>query len=309
LRQPTELSGAPEIAVAPRRQRALDRDRVRAAVRTLPTEYVRYMLIDAIDLLPPAKLYAVAQKYLDLRALRLDRKKTKKASLLADVKAFEKASLVGELYDSFDVNSKNFMEQSRGTTHWIAECRRVLDRSVTHAQMEEPATVCQAFGIIFGLLDRLDQGRDEVVFFADEAGAWQVGIDWRTVLPAWFKVLSATAQPEEYGQRIARVLERHYSHGSAKMLGMARKIATPAQRAALGRLQTERGLPAFLGLAEESEPSGPGGNGGAAGRAGTSSAALLPNAHLSHIRRRLHSSADAITLMASVGTRFFSLRR
>lgn len=47
--------GAPEIAVAPRRQRALDRDRVRAAVRTLPTEYVRYMLIDAIDLLPPRR--------------------------------------------------------------------------------------------------------------------------------------------------------------------------------------------------------------------------------------------------------------
>jgi hypothetical protein len=70
--------GMPEIAVAPRRQGALDRDRVRAAIRMLPTECVRYMLIDAVDLLPPAKLRAVARKYLDLRRLRPGRKKTRK---------------------------------------------------------------------------------------------------------------------------------------------------------------------------------------------------------------------------------------
>lgn len=43
---------APDIAVAPRQQIALDRDKVRAAIRTLPAEYVRYML--AVELLPPA---------------------------------------------------------------------------------------------------------------------------------------------------------------------------------------------------------------------------------------------------------------
>lgn len=154
------------------RQSALDRDRVWAAIRTLPTEYVRSMLIDAIDL-PPAKLHAVARKYLDLKRLGPDRRRTRKANVLADVKAFEEASLAGEFYDSFDVNSKNFME-----------------------------------------------------------------LDWRTVLPAWFRVLSATAQPEEYAQRTARLLERHYSYGSTKMLGVARKIATPAQRVALGKLRT-----------------------------------------------------------------------
>jgi hypothetical protein len=229
--------GVPEIAVVLRRQRALDRDKVRAAIRTLPTESVRYMLIDAVELLPPARLHAVARKYLDVKRLRLNPRKTRQANLLADVKAFERASLAGEFYESFDVNSKNFMEKSRGTTHWIAECRRLVDRCATNEQTEEPATVCQAFDILFGLLDRLDEGRDDVVFFADEGGAWQVGVDWRTVLPAWFRVLSTTAQPEEYAQRISRVLERHYSYGSSRMLGVARKIATPAQRVALGGSQ------------------------------------------------------------------------
>lgn len=216
-------------------QIALDRDKVRAAIRTLPTEDVRYMLDDAVDLLPRAKLYAVARKYLDLKQLRPNTKKATKGNLLADVKAFERASLAGEYYDSFDVNSKNFMEKSRGTTHWIAECRRRLDRCVAHAQTEDPAEVCQAFCIIFGLLDRLDEGRDDVVFFADEGGAWQVGVDWKNVLPAWFTVVSATTEPEEYAQRITGLLERHYSYGSTRMLGVARKIATPAQRAALRR--------------------------------------------------------------------------
>lgn len=78
--------GAPDIAVARRQQIALDRDKVRAAIRTLPAECVRYMLADAVELLPPARLHAVARQYLDLRRLRPDSKKAR-ASLLADVKA------------------------------------------------------------------------------------------------------------------------------------------------------------------------------------------------------------------------------
>lgn len=81
--------------MAPRQRIALDRDKLRAAIRTLPTEYVRYMLADAVDLLPPAKLYAVTRQYLDLRRLRPDGRKTR-ANLLADVNAFEQASLAGD---------------------------------------------------------------------------------------------------------------------------------------------------------------------------------------------------------------------
>jgi hypothetical protein len=73
--------GTPDIAVARRQQIALDRDKVRAAIRTLPAECVRYMLADAVELLSPAKLHAVARQYLDLRRLRPDSKKAR-ASLL-----------------------------------------------------------------------------------------------------------------------------------------------------------------------------------------------------------------------------------
>ncbi|MHB8874023.1 MAG: hypothetical protein ACYC8T_10090 [Myxococcaceae bacterium] len=174
---------------------------------------------------------------LDLKRLRPDNERATKASLLADVKAFEKASLAGEYYESFNVNSKNFMERSKGTTSWIAECRRLLDRCVGQAKTADPADVRQAFDIIFGLLDRIDECREDIIFFADEAGSWQAGVHWEKVLPPWFKVLSATAEPEEYAQRIVGLLKQHDDYGSAKMLAIARRVATPAQRQALSRFE------------------------------------------------------------------------
>ena len=40
----------------------LDRDKLRAAIRMLGTEYLFYMLDDAIDLLPPAKLHKLVKQ-------------------------------------------------------------------------------------------------------------------------------------------------------------------------------------------------------------------------------------------------------
>ena len=102
-----------------------------------------------------------------------------KGNLLSDVKAFEKASLASEYYEGFNVNSKNCMETSTGTTVWIAECRRLLDRCVAQEKKGDPAEVRQ------------------------------------------------------YTRRLTGLLEHHYNYGSKKMLAVARKAATPAQRKAV----------------------------------------------------------------------------
>jgi hypothetical protein len=75
--------------------------------------------------------------------------------------------------------------------------------------------------MLFGLLTHIDEGRDDVIFFADEGDSWQVGVDWAKVLPVWFRVLSATAEPEEYVKRITTLLSCHYCHGRDKMLAIA----------------------------------------------------------------------------------------
>ena len=180
----------------------IDREKLRAEIRKLGTEYASYMLDDAIELLPPSKLRKIAKKYIDLERLRPDAETVTEENLLAKVKAFEKASLAGEYFESFNVNSKNFTKQSTGTRAWIATYLRHLDRCVTISRIGNPMEVRQAMDILFGLLDHIDECRVDIVFFADEAGSWQVGVDWDKVLPAWFKVLSATAEPEEYARRI-----------------------------------------------------------------------------------------------------------
>ena len=96
-----------------------------------------------------------------------------------------------------------------------------------------PRNCASPFDIIFGLLDEIDACRDNIIFFADEAGAWRVGVDWETVLPSWFKVLSETAMPEEYATRVVDLLNHYCKYESSRMLAMARKFATFAQEQAL----------------------------------------------------------------------------
>ena len=215
----------------------IDRDKLRAEVRKLRSEYVFFMLDDAIELLPPAKLHKIAKKYLDLKRLSPDAEKAASPSLLTDVKRFEKASLASEYYESFGVNSKNYTQQSAGTSAWIAEYLRLLDRCVINAKNSNPAEVREAMDILFGLLDHIDQGHDDVIFFADEGGSWQIGVDWVRVLPVWFKVLSATAEPEEYAERITTLLSCHYRYGRDKLLAIARRTATTHQLKALAEVE------------------------------------------------------------------------
>jgi len=215
----------------------IDRDKLRAAVRKLKSEYVFYMLDDAIELLPSAKLHKIVKKYLDVERLRLDTEPAPKPGLLAGVERFKKASLAGEYYESFDVNSKNCTQQSAGTSGWIVEYRRLLDRCVASAKTNSPAEVRQAMDLLFGLLDHIDECFDDVIFFADEDGSWEVGVDWAKVLPVWFKVLSATAEPKEYVERISTLLCRHYNYGRDKMLAIARRTGTSPQRQAFSQVK------------------------------------------------------------------------
>jgi hypothetical protein len=159
------------------------------------------------------------------------------SSLLTEVNRFEKASLAGEYYESFGVNSQNYRQPSTGTSAWIAEYLRLLDRCVLNAKTSNPSEVREAMDILFDLLSHIDKGHDDVIFFADESGSWQVGVDWAKVLPVWFQVLSATSEPEEYAERITALLSRHYRHGRDKMLAIARRTATTHQRNALAEVE------------------------------------------------------------------------
>jgi hypothetical protein len=217
----------------------IDRSKLRGAIRRLGNEHVYHMLDDAIELLPPSKLAKLAGQYLDVKSLQATGAKVH-TGLLPQAKAFEKASLAGDYYASFDVNSKNYREMSGGTRAWIAECRRLLDRCVSDTRDGRYAEARDAFEIVFALLQHLDQGSDDVIFFADEGGSWQVGVDWRKVFPAWFVCLSATVEPDEYARRVIEVVDRFVKYDRDKHLDVAARKATAAQRQALAEKSHRR---------------------------------------------------------------------
>lgn len=217
----------------------IDREKLRAAIGLLEQERVLHMLDDAISLLPATKLRQLAGRHLTVKQLtQLKPDAPGSKSLLNDVRAFEAASRAGEYYESFNVNSHNFMEKSRGTRAFIADCNRLLARCVARAQ-KGGAGPQEALETMLALLRDIDQGEDDIIFFADEAGLWQVGVDWEAVLPALFSCLSPTTEPAEYARRVADVIELD-SFNAKKHLAAARRLGTAAQRKALRSAKASR---------------------------------------------------------------------
>jgi hypothetical protein len=212
----------------------LDLQQIREAIRNSGNETIFYLLDDALSLLSPNQLRQLIKPYLPSELLVSE--STVKEDLLAEVQAFQKACLAGNYYEAFDVNSKNCTQSSLGTLAWIADFRRLLQCCVTQSKKLNAVVARQAFDILFSLLDRFDQGDDKMIFFADEGGSWMIGVDWKTVLPEWFSVLSVTAGPDEYAQRIEAFVGCHCNHERTELLAAAHSMATPAQRQKLMRL-------------------------------------------------------------------------
>ncbi len=215
----------------------IDRDKLRNAIRKLGYEYAHEILDAAIDLLADDKLAALIKPYIDPAGLAPEPEANE--SLLPRVQAFQKASLAREYYERFNVNSQNYMQKSAGTVAWLSECERLLRRCAAEAKSGNSEEVLQAFEILFDLLDHVDEGYDDVVFFADEGGSWQVCVDWKSVLPAWFRLLSPTVGPEEYLQRVVWMVGHRCPNSEEKLLPTARKAASPEQCQALAEALRE----------------------------------------------------------------------
>ena len=154
----------------------IDREKLAAAVECLNDAAARALLSECLSLLPDYKVAEVVRGYVDPGQLRPDATGPDgMRSVLHDVRAFDAASRSGEYYESFDVNSRNFMEESGGTKAFIAECNLLFGRCVRSAPSGEAQDACEAFETLFDILLHIDEGNDDIVFLADEAGSWRVG--------------------------------------------------------------------------------------------------------------------------------------
>ena len=214
----------------------IDWEHLEPALRTLKKEKLLQCLRDAHQALPASRIPSVFGAYVDITQLDtppLSKKQAAPHSLLEAVQKFHAASWAGQYYESFNVNAKNYRNKSTGTKHWIRECHRLFDQCVECSRRGQHGDVCAALDLLFELLQELDSGSERIIFFADEAGAWQVGIDYEQVLPAYFTSLAAVAEPQAYADRVTELIAAYGSYDAKKLLRAARKIAHPAQRHAL----------------------------------------------------------------------------
>ncbi|HYO57918.1 hypothetical protein [Archangium sp.] len=211
----------------PRTSTQLDLERFRSALRWLDHAALLTLLDRALERVPRKHLAEIAEGCLSLEEPR------PATALVIDVRNFHEASHRGDYYESFGVNSKNFMQKSPGTQRWIAECKRLFERCVTEAAKTPPADLREALGLLMALLRSVDEGNDDIVFWADEGGSWAVSIDWGKVLPVWFQALAATTPPEEYAREALTAIKDFDSFDRDRHLQQARTAASPAQREAL----------------------------------------------------------------------------
>lgn len=216
----------------------IDASYLRKLIRSeLDTKDLLNLLDRAIELIPEERWPEWVDKFFDLDLLSVDQ--VSDSSLLEEVSDFYQQSIDRVYYEDFEVNSKNFMKQSRGTINWIRECNRLIKYCVQETQKgeENPSLVREAFEKLFTLLDELNKGDDYIIFFADEAGSWQVGVDWDDVLPSYFKILALVTEPDEYAEYVIKIVKSQVDYNSQNYYNLALKPANPAQKKALKRHQ------------------------------------------------------------------------
>jgi len=161
---------------------------------------------------------------------------TKPAPLIEEIQKFYDESCDGRYFEQFEANAKNYKEHSRGTDAFVAEFDRLLRKCVQAVGHQTGASVREAFEVLFRLLRRIDEAPDDVVYFAEEPGSWQLGVNWRVVFPAYFRCLAELASSEEFARTIDQMIRAFAEHERPLHLRTAHQVASAAQQAALPAL-------------------------------------------------------------------------
>jgi hypothetical protein len=220
-----------------RKKIVVDRDKVRAEARKLDGAGLHVWLDRAIDMLPDDAFPDLIADYVRLKDVLGD--ENTEPDVLRAIREFHRDSMAGRYYQAFAVNSRNYREKSRGTETFIAEHARLVDACLRAEQAGDLATASEGLNLLIELMREIDRFERDVVFFADEAGSWQVGVLWERVLPAWFRSLSPTSEAHDWAETVVDALNDFGDYKTAEILEVAREIATPEQRDALAEVEQD----------------------------------------------------------------------
>jgi len=116
--------------------------------------------------------------------------------ILNSVQKFIAASLNGDYYAPFDINSKNFMNVPEETDMWFEKLAELLTESLQLSQQGDHISAVKCFGALYELIDTV-MASGELVF-ADELGMWMLPIRQEPCIKAYLESAAAILEPEEY---------------------------------------------------------------------------------------------------------------
>lgn len=213
----------------------IDFTAVRAELRALDRGALLIIAERAIELMPAAQLSTLLSDY-----VRVETSPTEAShapvSLPDEVRVFYDTAMAGKYYETVEINNRGGQEQSEGTDAFIAEFHRLLQKCIQAAQQEVPAGLRESFEFLFGLLRHIDEGNDDVLFFADDGSSLDVGVNWCAALPAYFNCLAKTSSPEEFARTVDKAVADFVDYDRPWYTDAARKVGSDVQRIALDAL-------------------------------------------------------------------------
>jgi hypothetical protein len=215
---------------------AIDREKVRAHARRMDGVELRIWLNRAIDLLPDQAFGALVGGEQYLRGFLADGGPT--PELLSVIKVFHHESLQGQYFEDFKVNSSNCTDLSDGTEIFISEHSRLVDECLRAENEGDYLVAGQGLALLIDLMREIDRCERDIVFFADESGSWQVTVDWLRVLPAWYRCIAPSTDPDTWADLVLSTSKEFAAGDRKSILKEARGIGTPAHQAALAHRES-----------------------------------------------------------------------
>lgn len=213
----------------------IDFTAVRAELRALDRGALLIIAERAIELMPAAQLSTLLSDYVRVETSPTEANHAP-VSLPDEVRVFYDTAMAGKYYETVEINNRGGQEQSEGTDAFIAEFHRLLQKCIQAAHQEVPAGLRESFEFLFGLLRHVDEGNDDVLFFADDGSSLDVGVNWCAALQAYFNCLAKTSSPEEFARTVDKAIVDFVDHDRPWYTDAARKVGSDVQRIALDGL-------------------------------------------------------------------------
>ena len=213
----------------------IDFTAVRAELRALDRGALLIIAERAIELMPAAQLSTLLSDYVRVETSPTEANHAP-VSLPDEVRVFYNTGMAGKYYETVEINNRGGQEQSEGTDAFIAEFHRLLHKCIHAAGEEVPSGLRESFEFLFGLIRHIDEGNDDVLFFADDGSSLDVGVNWCAALPAYFNCLAKTSSPEEFARTVDKAVADFVDYDRPWYTDAARKVGSDVQRIALDAL-------------------------------------------------------------------------